>query len=517
MLSLIIFGAILGVSFYYRTTNIWMLKNLGDGFLKRTEGLRPIILGAFNRMENEKNIKGDYAVIQYLSHIFDNQKLYCISKSNDDDKPLITTGLIQRIHKGKRSMNDICSWSSHLAECQIVSSNLNYITLSTSSDIKEIKNGMKILLEPPVIRQVKEPLVVCIAPMYIYTEWQIMLTGIESWLPLGATKIIIPIQSVSNTVMNILKRYEREQKVILRYWPKWPVMNDINPNGLVLSWGIEESHVNCLHFAKSFAELIAFSDIDDIFIPVNPMNAKPGYNLNLLHSLFEEHPQAGTLLFEHRDTQLQLPKKTSKEKTLNDFNFDFLQNTKVKQSCRVWRMKTRVVVNASRVDTVNMHESGINRFGYTQVRLPCRQAHFYHLRHSYRNLPSQSSDRVNMSTIVSLLNNQFKHRLSTTLSTISNLPISESLLDTFRDFDECVKAVNKEHFTLKVSRCMTPSACFARPPSSNMNCTAATTDYSFARIGADFISAPGIYKFIPSSDCDAPIPKYTTGNSFYLP
>uniref|UniRef100_A0A0N5BX26 Glycosyltransferase family 92 protein n=1 Tax=Strongyloides papillosus TaxID=174720 RepID=A0A0N5BX26_STREA len=519
MLCLIIFGAILGISLYYRTTNIWMLKNLGDGFLHRSEGLRPIILGAFYRMKNEQNVNGNYAIIQYLAHNFDKQKLYCISQNIDskNDVPVIKEALIQRIHEGKRKMNDICSWSGHLAECEIASSKLNHITLSTNNDINDVKNGMKIVLEQPVIRVPKEPLVVCIAPMYIYTEWQIMLTGIEAWLALGATKIIIPIQSASNTVMNILKKYEREQKVILRYWPKWPVMNDVNPNGLVLSRGIEESHVNCLHFAKPFSELIAFSDIDDILMPVNPLNAKVGYNLELIHSLFKEHPQAGTLLFEHRDTQLQLPKDSFKDKTLNNFNFDFLNNSKVKQSCNVWRMKTRVIVNASRVDTVNMHESGINRFGYVQVRLPCRQAHFYHLRHSYRNLPSQTSDHIDMSTMVSLLNNQFKHRLSTTLSTISNLPISESRLDTFRAFDECVKAVNNEHFTLKVSRCMTPSACFAKSPSGNMNCTAAITDYSFARVGNDFISAPGAFKFVPSDDCDAPIPKYTNGNSYYLP
>lgn len=70
--------------------------------------------------------------------------------------------------------------------------------------------------------------------------------------------------------------------VILRHWPKWPVFSDLNPNGLVLSRGIEESHVNCLHFAKPFAEMVAFTDIDDMLIPPNPLTVRAGINIDIL-------------------------------------------------------------------------------------------------------------------------------------------------------------------------------------------------------------------------------------------
>ncbi|KAH7666444.1 Protein Y47D3B.1, partial [Aphelenchoides avenae] len=181
--------------------------------------------------------------------------------------------------------------------------------------------------------------------MYIYTEWQILVTGIESWLALGATKIIFPIQSTSNDTYRILKAYEKQGIVILRDWPKWPVLSDTNPNGLVLSRGIEESHVNCLHFAKPFAEMIVFTDIDDMLLPADPLKIYPTANIDILENLFKEHPQAGTLLFEHRDVQFVLPDSRSAN-SLQNFNFDFLHNTKWKQNCKVWRMKTRVVVNA---------------------------------------------------------------------------------------------------------------------------------------------------------------------------
>lgn len=111
-----------------------------------------------------------------------------------------------------------------------------------------------------------------------------MVTGIEVWLALGASKLVFPIQSASADTVRILKEYQRLGLLsffvllsdfldnyspspgiaIIRMWPKWPVLSDVNPNGLVLSRGIEESHVNCLHFVKPFAEMVVFTDIDDM-------------------------------------------------------------------------------------------------------------------------------------------------------------------------------------------------------------------------------------------------------------
>lgn len=65
-------------------------------------------------------------------------------------------------------------------------------------------------LEVPLRASKKHPLVVCVAPMYTYTEWQIMVTGIETWLALGATLFVFPIQSASNDTYTILKAYEEE-------------------------------------------------------------------------------------------------------------------------------------------------------------------------------------------------------------------------------------------------------------------------------------------------------------------
>lgn len=61
-LTLIVAGIIFGFAFYHRTTNIWSLKNLGDSFLSKSIGKRPIIIGAFHRPLAENNINGHFAV-----------------------------------------------------------------------------------------------------------------------------------------------------------------------------------------------------------------------------------------------------------------------------------------------------------------------------------------------------------------------------------------------------------------------------------------------------------------------
>uniref|UniRef100_A0AC34FBD8 Glycosyltransferase family 92 protein n=1 Tax=Panagrolaimus sp. ES5 TaxID=591445 RepID=A0AC34FBD8_9BILA len=338
---------------------------------------------------------------------------------------------------------------------------MEILRLSTGGEASALNNEIiDVQIEQPLFFAEKQKLVICVAPMYIYTEWQIMVTGIETWLATGATKIIVPIQSASNSTYRILKEYERKGIVILRDWPMWPVLSDVNPNGLVLSRGIEESHVNCLFFAKPFADMIVFTDIDDMLLSPNPMDVAPGSNIAILQNLFAEHPQAGSFLFEHRDVQFVLPEDNENEHKLQNFNFDFLTHTHWKSSCKVWRMKTRVVVNASRVDSVNMHETGIHRFGFVQVRVPCRQAHFYHLRHSYKDV-GVNEWPIEMTKLSNMLNNQWQTRLST-FESIANETIVKSSTKSFEDFDHCMSAINSEHWTMSVSRCLTPHVCYSR-------------------------------------------------------
>ncbi|CAG9532490.1 unnamed protein product [Cercopithifilaria johnstoni] len=482
---------------------------MGDAFLSRKNPLRPIILGAFHRTNMEQNIPGNYVVFQFLGDVQQTYRLYCFS-TNENGKKFVYQAHIQRIHQGKRFVNDICSMAGFIAECRVVDQSLPFIRVSTKRNVKE---SLKIPIEK-VLKNKRHKLVVCMAPTYALMEWRILLLGIEIWLALGSTKIIIPIQSISRDAFKILREYEQDGLVILRHWPKWPILSDKNPNGLVLSRGIEESHVNCLFFAKPWAEMIAFTDLDDILIPTEPMKIYPNMNIDIIQNLANEHPQAGSFLFEHRDVRMVLP-EDEEMLQLDNFNFNFLINANRKKECTVWRMKTRVIVNASRVDTVNMHESGINRFGYVQVRIPCHRAHFYHMRHSFRE--QSTGQYLNMSNLIRLLNTNFQKRLQTTLRIIAKQRMNGSLIETLKDFDECVIEINKEHFKLKVSRCMTPHVCYLKLK-SKVDCVASIGSYEFVHVSGDFILQLIDARFRKSDEnCDAPISKIVKGNHFYAP
>jgi hypothetical protein len=60
-LSLIATGLVAGFALHHRTTNMWTLKNLGDSFLVKRIGRRPIVVGAFHRPLEEVNGGGDGA------------------------------------------------------------------------------------------------------------------------------------------------------------------------------------------------------------------------------------------------------------------------------------------------------------------------------------------------------------------------------------------------------------------------------------------------------------------------
>uniref|UniRef100_A0A7E4W0G8 Glycosyltransferase family 92 protein n=1 Tax=Panagrellus redivivus TaxID=6233 RepID=A0A7E4W0G8_PANRE len=510
--SLIIAAVVIGFSFYHRNTNMWALKNLGDSFLSKNIGRRPIVIGAFHRPKEETNVRGDYAVIQFVGDARQSHQLYCHSEV--DGVTTVSRAHIERIHKGKRAANDICAWSGHLAECELASSEVKNVKLSSNPYVKP-ELAIDVKIEEPLLFPQRQKLVVCAAPMYIYTEWQILITGIETWLALGATKIIVPVQSAANSTYAILKEYEKQGIVILRDWPMWPVLSDVNPNGLVLSRGIEESHVNCLFFAKPFSDIVVFTDIDDMLLPPNPLHVKPGINIKILEDLFKEHPQAGSFLFEHRDVQFVLPEDSGSENTLQNFNFNFLDNTKWKSSCKVWRMKTRVAVNASRVDSVNMHETGIHRFGHVQVRVPCRQAHFYHLRHSYKNIAAGEWP-LEMSSLKVMLNEQWKQRLPT-LGSLVQATIVKSSTESFEDFDTCMGSINEEHWKMQVSRCLTPHVCYSRL-TRNISCVATSGNYAFVHDSGDYITVLQSSQTVDSeANCEAPVPKYIKGNHYYLP
>ncbi|CAD6199833.1 unnamed protein product [Caenorhabditis auriculariae] len=493
--ALILLAIFCGCAWYSRTINMWSMKNIGDTFLRKQQNSRQIILGSFWREEREQNVDGRFAVIHFLGDSRIEHPVYCFSMVPNNEYA-VTRATVQRIHRGKRAASDICSWAGHIAECPLEEHAYKDFKISTTPFVED---SMLIVPEAP-LKEKRHDLVVCMAPMYIYTDWQTLLAGIEIWLAMGATKIVVPVQSASTTTYRILEEYQKKGIVIIRHWPKWPVLSDSNPNGLVLSRGIEESHVNCLFFTTFFCPWIRRKS-----------------DLELISRSFEAFsmstPRPVLLLFEHRDVQF-VPPKSQDKYSLSSFNFDFLRESRNKMNCNVWRMKTRVVVNASRVDSVNMHETGIHRFGYVQTRVPCRKAHFYHLRHSHNTVPSPSP--IDMNPLVDILNGRWQQRL-VEFSEFRDAQLNKSNTESLEDFDRCMGAINDEHWTMQVSRCLTPHVCFTRLK-RNVDCIAVRADYEFYRSGRGYFMLPtNVTTQASLPNCEAPVPEFTSGNHFFAP
>ncbi|PIO62724.1 hypothetical protein TELCIR_15704 [Teladorsagia circumcincta] len=157
-LSVVLLCILCGLAWYQRTINMWALKNIGDTFLT---------------------------------------------------KDIVSHATVQRIHRGKRASSDICSWAGHIAECELEVHTFKEFRIGTTPDVED---AMIVTLEQP-LREPRHDLVVCMAPMYIYTDWETLLVGIETWLALGATKIIVPVQSASTSSYKILREYEKRGAV----------------------------------------------------------------------------------------------------------------------------------------------------------------------------------------------------------------------------------------------------------------------------------------------------------------
>lgn len=112
----------------------------------------------------------------------------------------------------------------------------NKLRLSSNSKADE-KEMVSVDLEQPLdFGGKKFDLVVCVGAMYIYTEWQILVTGMETWFALGASKIVFLIQSASNDTHLILKEYERSGEFLL-------VVK-------VFRWELLTMTITCYHFVS---------------------------------------------------------------------------------------------------------------------------------------------------------------------------------------------------------------------------------------------------------------------------
>jgi hypothetical protein len=70
---------------------------------------------------------------------------------------------------------------------------------------------------------------------------------------------------------------------------------------------------------------------------------------------------------------------------------------------------------------------------------------------------------IEMTKLQGILNERWERRLGEEFSAEARQKLlAPSSVESFADFDKCVIAINEEHFSMRVSRCLTPHVCYSR-------------------------------------------------------
>uniref|UniRef100_A0A0M3IL40 Mediator complex subunit 20 n=1 Tax=Ascaris lumbricoides TaxID=6252 RepID=A0A0M3IL40_ASCLU len=137
------------------------------------------------------------------------------------------------------------------------------------------------------------------------------------------------------------------------------------------------------------------------------------------------------------------------------------------------------------------------------------------MRHSYGEVGHETP--IDMRKLIDMLNKAFAERITTSLIAVSNVTLNKSSTESFADFDRCMSAINDEHWSLRVSRCLTPHVCYSRL-TRNVDCMASLGQYEFMHVDGDFIIVLIETKLVHSdTNCESPLPMFMKGNHFYLP
>ncbi|PIO66030.1 hypothetical protein TELCIR_12269 [Teladorsagia circumcincta] len=119
-------------------------------------------------------------------------------------------------------------------------------------------------------------------------------------------------------------------------------------------------------------------------------------------------------------------------------------------------------------------------------------------------------------TLCAVAKRQWYSRLES-FQDFKNVPLNKSSTESFEDFDRCMGAINDEHWTLHVSRCLTPHVCFSRLK-RHVDCVAARAEYDFFRSGSGyFLQTTNVSITASDPNCEAPVPQIVAGNHYFAP
>jgi hypothetical protein len=136
-------------------------------------------------------------------------------------------------------------------------------------------------------------MVVCLTPLYVFEQWNLLVMLLELYRLQRVDRVIIYIQSLDVTIFRLLQLYEADGLVAIRkafVLPKVELMSK-NPNTANM-WNNENFHYNdCLYEHREITDFVAVHSPDEVLMSPslsNPLAA-------IIGDLFHNTPKAAYL------------------------------------------------------------------------------------------------------------------------------------------------------------------------------------------------------------------------------
>ena len=280
-----------------------------------------------------------------------------------------------------------CEWTAHLMSTFVakeVAHSLAGIALNKhklSVPITQLANIGKTQPNgtlPPHRHQ----LAVCVLPIYLFDDFVQMVQFLEIWRYHGATLFLIYYHSVSRTVLEFLRAYEKEGLVLLIPWLLFPKNQHLDPNLSTYRLGHSLAETDCVFRMNQFAKFVALVDFDELVLP------NEGKLSEFLNSALELNPNAGSFIFTHNRLAFPAEKPSGKFSDKN-VTFEWLRSATLTQDVSPGPTKTIFLPERTLILLNHKVRTHLNNF--ERVNVNSSQAGLYHARNNWQNTPTEEA------------------------------------------------------------------------------------------------------------------------------
>uniref|UniRef100_A0A915CG93 Glycosyltransferase family 92 protein n=2 Tax=Parascaris univalens TaxID=6257 RepID=A0A915CG93_PARUN len=211
---------------------------------------------------------------------------------------------------------------------------------------------------------------VCVPPLYWYSDYVAIIQFIEIWKLQGASHFYIYYQSISRTVLNVIRTYAKQGIVTIIEWRLVP-KSTIDPNRSIYRIGHSLAHNDCL--LRSNGRFVALVDIDE-FIIANGTDLIP-----LLTNLLQREPLVGSFIFAHSRLRFYQQNRLIQVNDWRNINFEWLLDTEFE----LGNGPPKTIFLPDRTEIMLTHSALRHLTPFIQLTVADSAARLYHARNTW--------------------------------------------------------------------------------------------------------------------------------------